>query len=153
MPPQKGVKVRLGSPLGIVDHAGAICTFVQCYPDHARLIFYLFSKASPLIDQCLLLLGRRLKDIDQSYQVTLFGNKHIFSPLRYCSIGGPFLIIVIRQVVSLLASGPILERRREPTHSLPCCYCTRLRRESPQITPKHIPFHYHPVQTLLESYF
>src|SRR6266536_5972742 len=112
MPPQKGVKVRLGFPLRIVDHASTVCAFMQCYPDHARLIFYLFSKASPLIDQCLLLLGRRLKDIDQSYQVTLFGNKHIFSPLMCCSIGGPFLIIVIRQVVSLLASGTILERRR-----------------------------------------
>ena len=94
MPPQKGVKVRLGSPLGIVDHAGAICTFVQCYPDHARLILYLFSKASPLIEQRLLLLGRRLKDIDQRDQIPLFGNKHLFSPLMYCSIDGPCLIVL-----------------------------------------------------------
>jgi hypothetical protein len=83
---------------------------VQCYPDHARLIFYLFSKASPLIDQRLLVLGRRLKDIDQRYQVTLFGNKHLFSPLMYCSIGGPFLMVVISQVVSFLTSETILER-------------------------------------------
>src|SRR5260370_10431454 len=88
MPPEKGAKVRLGSPLGIVDHAGAICTFVQCYPDHAKLIFYLFSKASPLIDQRLLLLGRRLKDINQRDQIPLFGNKHLFSPLMSCSIDG-----------------------------------------------------------------
>src|SRR5947209_695058 len=136
MPPQKCVKACLGFPLRIVDHASAVCAFMQGYPDHARLIFYLFSKASPLIDQCLLLFGRRLKDIDQSYQVTLFGNKHNFSPLMYCCIGGPILIIVIRLVISLLASGTILESRREPTHSLPRWYCTRLQRESPEIIAK-----------------
>src|SRR5260370_11583001 len=111
MPPEKGAKVRLGSPLGIVDHAGAICTFVQCYPDHAKLIFYLFSKASPLIDQRLLLLGRRLKDIDQRDQIPLSGNKHLFSPVLSCSIDGPCLIVLTedegerRVAVSLSLGG------------------------------------------------
>src|SRR5260370_19559827 len=116
MPPEKGAKVRLGSPLGIVDHAGAICTFVQCYPDHAKLIFYLFSKASPLIDQRLLLLGRHLKDINQRDQIPLFGNKHLFSPLMSCSIDGPCLIVLTedegerRVAVSLSLGG----RSRKP---------------------------------------
>jgi hypothetical protein len=71
----------------------------------------------------------------------------------YCSIGGPILIIVIRQVVSLLASGTILERRREPMHSLPCWYCTRLRRESPEIDAKSVRCDYYRGQVLEEEYF
>lgn len=38
-------------------------------------------EAKPLIDQCLLLLRFRLKDIDQGHQITLSGNEHCFSPL------------------------------------------------------------------------
>jgi hypothetical protein len=71
----------------------------------------------------------------------------------YCSIGGPILIIVIRQVVSLLASGTILERRQEPTHSLPCWYCMRLRRESPEIEAKSVRCDYYRGQVLLFEYF
>src|SRR5258706_221382 len=62
-------------------------------------------------------------------------------------------MIVIRQVVSFLASGTILERRRKPTHSLPCWYCTRLRRESPEIDAKSVRCDYYRGQVLEEEYF
>ncbi len=52
--------------------------------------------------------------------------------------GGGRVVDLIRKVVSLLASETILERRREPTYSLLCWYCTRLRRESPEIDAKSV---------------
>ena len=75
---QEGIKVRLRSPVCIVDNTGAICAFVQCCPDVTRLIPYLFGEANPLIDKCLLLLRGRLKDVDQCDQSVLFGNTHKF---------------------------------------------------------------------------
>ena len=78
MPLQEGIKVCLGSPVCIVDDTSAVCAFVQCCPDVARLIPHLFGEANPLIDECLLLLRGRLKDVDQCDQVALFGNTHMF---------------------------------------------------------------------------
>jgi hypothetical protein len=78
MPPQEGIKIRLRSPVGIVDDTRAISAFVQSGPHVARLIPHRFSEANPLIDECLLLLRGRLKDVDQGDQVILFGNMHLF---------------------------------------------------------------------------
>lgn len=61
--------------------------------------------------QRLLLLRRRLKDIDQRDQIPLFGNKHLFSPLMSCSIDDPYLIVLTedegerRVAVSLSLGG------------------------------------------------
>src|SRR6266700_346035 len=78
MPLQEGIKVRLGSPVCIVDDTSAVCAFVQCCPDVARLIAHLFGEANPLIDECLLLLRSRIKDVNQCDQVAIFGNTHMF---------------------------------------------------------------------------
>ena len=64
MPLQECIKVLLGSPVGIVDDTRAVCAFVQGCSDVARLIPHLFGEANPLIDECLLLLRGRLKDVD-----------------------------------------------------------------------------------------
>jgi hypothetical protein len=67
--------------------------------------------------------------------------------------GGGRVVDLIRQVVSLLANETILEKRREPTYSLLCWYCTRLRRESPEIEAKSVRCDYYRGQVLEEEYF
>src|SRR5712692_7742586 len=59
----KALKVLLRSPLRIVDDAGAVGASVQRRSDEARLLLHLFSEAYPLIDQRLLKLRLRLKDV------------------------------------------------------------------------------------------
>lgn len=44
---QEGVKVSLGLPVGVVNHAESICAFVQRRSHEARFVFYLFSKVAP----------------------------------------------------------------------------------------------------------
>src|SRR6266567_1348189 len=78
MPLQESIKVRLGSPVCIVDDTSAVCAFVQCCPDVARLIPHLFGEANPLIDESLLLLRGRIKDVNQCDQVAILGNMHMF---------------------------------------------------------------------------
>ena len=82
---QKAVKVRVGSPLCVVDDTSAVFAAVQRCPDVARLLLDLFDKTNLLIDQRLLLLRPGLKDVDQRHQVALLGNKHFFPPLEYNS--------------------------------------------------------------------
>ena len=53
---QEAAKVRLGSPMCVVDDAGTISAFMQRRSDEAGLLLHLFGQAHPLIDQCLLLL-------------------------------------------------------------------------------------------------
>ncbi len=67
--------------------------------------------------------------------------------------GGGRVVDLIRQVVSLLANETILERRREPTYSLLCWYCTRLRRESPEIDAKSVRCDHYRGQVLEEECF
>src|SRR5581483_3007698 len=74
----KGVEIGLGSPVCIVDDAGAICAFVQCRCDEAWLVLDLFGEARPRIDKRLLLLWGRIKDIDQGHQIVLLRNKHLY---------------------------------------------------------------------------
>ncbi len=79
---QEVVPVRVGSPLRVVVDAGAVCASVQCRPDEAGLILHRVGEATPLIDQRLLLLRFRLKNVDQRHQVTFSGNKHVLPPLE-----------------------------------------------------------------------
>src|SRR5215469_10435279 len=78
----KAAKVRLRSPLRVVDDAGAVCASVQRRSDEARLLLHLLGEATQLIEQRLLLFRLRLKDVDQRHQVTLLENTHSFPPFR-----------------------------------------------------------------------
>jgi hypothetical protein len=66
-----------------VNRMGAIGASVQCRPNQARFLLYRFDEVNPVIDQHLLLLRCRLKDVDQRDQMALSGNEHTFPPLSY----------------------------------------------------------------------
>ena len=72
MLPEEGIKVCLGSPVSIIYDARAVCALMQRCPDVAGLISNNFGEVDPLIDECLLLLRGRLKDIDQCNEVVLW---------------------------------------------------------------------------------
>src|SRR6266516_4228600 len=71
MPLQEGIKVCLGSPVGIVDDTGAVCAFVQCCPDVARLIPHLFGEANPLMHERLSLPMNALDEKERLFRWTM----------------------------------------------------------------------------------
>ena len=75
---RKTVQVLLRSPLRVVNDTRTVCASVQRCPDAGRLILYYgLGEATQLLEENLLLFRLRLKDIDERYQVTLSGNKHV----------------------------------------------------------------------------